>query len=494
LVRALRFYLEKARRHYLDLAQYERFRQQLDRLMTDGSNYKFTEPSIPNRGYIFCPEYTNSDPIRISDSGASTTTILFGATTMPDLAVGVERSPSPIEPKTPSAVVADKDSSSGPGSDNETMALEGSIKTIPQPLENSAAVQIADEKVAETKAALIRFGVDKSSNEPVEWSVSSSANPHLMIVGFPGMGKTEAVMNICQQLKAQSITPIVFSYHPDIDKRLSEKLADVQLLDHQQLGFNPMHLDTVTRTAHVDSAGMLRDVFSAMFPDLGDIQLESLRSAIRESYVRHGWGGDTESPTIPEFRDFYNILKREPKPEKNLLARLDELDDYQIFSNSGEVRSLLESKTPLVLQIHATQNELVQRAVAMLALYNVYKEMFRRGVQDRITHAVIFDEAHRASKMKLLPKLAAECRKFGISLILASQSAKDFDSALYSNVASYLLLRMTDQDANILSKNITTSDQAKRTSDRMKQLEKYHALFFREGFRHPAHVKLDPPN
>lgn len=493
LVRALRFYLEKARRHYLDSAQYERFRQQLDRVMTDGSNYKFTEPSIANRGYIFCPEYTSSDPIKISDNGASTTTILFGATTMPDLAVGVERSPSPIEPKTPPVVVADKNSSSVPGADSETVSVESSSRTTPQPFENSATVQMTDEKVGESEAALIRFGVDKSNNEPVAWSVSSSTNPHLMIVGFPGMGKTEAVMNICQQLKAQSITPIVFSYHPDIDERLSEKLADVQLLDHQQLGFNPMHLDVVSRTAHVDSAGMLRDVFAAMFPDLGDIQLERLRGAIRESYFRHGWGSDSESPTIPEFRDFYTLLKNEPKPEKNLLARLDELDDYEIFANSGSVRSLLESNSPLVLQIHATQNEMVQRAVAMLSLYNIYKEMFRRGVQDRITHAVIFDEAHRASKMKLLPKLAAECRKFGISLILASQSAKDFDTALFSNVASYLLLRMTDQDASILSKNITTSDQAKRTSDRMKQLEKYHALFFREGFRNPAHVKLDPP-
>lgn len=70
------------------------------------------------------------------------------------------------------------------------------------------------------------------------------------------------------------------------------------------------------------------------------------------------------------------------------------LDDYDIFANSGDVRSLLESDSPLVLQIHATQNEMVQRAIAMLSLYNIYKEMFRRGVQSRITHAVIFDEAH----------------------------------------------------------------------------------------------------
>lgn len=497
LVRALRFYLEKARRHYLDAAQYDRFRSQLDRLMTDGINYKLTEPTILNRGYIFCPEFTNSNPVEISESGAPTKTLLFGATTMPDLAVGVERSPGPTQHEVSPKVLIAAPASNYTASDTSTDVVPAKSKSKSEQTDekpdDGTPNATSNDDVAKSETAMIRFGVDKSNDEPVQWSVSSSANPHLMIVGFPGMGKTEAVMNICQQLMAQSITPIVFSYHPDIDERLSEKLADVQLLDHQQLGFNPMHLDDVTRTAHVDSAGMLRDVFAAMFPDLGDIQLERLRSAIRESYVRHGWGGDSQSPTIPDFRDFYNILKLDPKPEKNLLARLDELDDYEIFTNSGDVRSLLESNSPLVLQIHATQNELVQRSVAMLALYNVYKEMFRRGVQSRITHAVIFDEAHRASKMKLLPKLAAECRKFGISLILASQSAKDFDTALFSNVASYLLLRMTDQDANILSKNITTSDQARRTSDRMKQLEKYHALFFREGFRHPTHVTLDPP-
>ncbi|MHC2068133.1 ATP-binding protein [Bremerella sp. T1] len=498
LVRALRFYLEKARRHYLNEDQYDRIRQQLDRLMAEGTRYKFSEPAVPNRGYIFCPEYVNSDPVTISEPGSPTNIVLFGATTMPDLAIGIERTPTPAQvPAGSSSTSPTDDQGSPPPEPAFHQGLERElVAELPENLETQEVADGSDNASSNSAIvpALIRFGLDKTSEEPVQWSVSKSANPHLMIVGFPGMGKTEAVMNICQQLMAQSITPIVFSYHPDIDERLSEKLANVQLLDHHQLGFNPMHLDTVTRTAHVDSAGMLRDVFSAMFPDLGDIQLERLRSAIRESYVRNGWGGNAEFPTIPEFRDFYTILKSDPKPERNLLARLDELDDYQIFGNAGEVRSLLESEEPLVLQIHATQNELVQRAVAMLALYNVYKEMFRRGVQDRITHAVIFDEAHRASKLKLLPKLAAECRKFGISLILASQSAKDFDTALFSNVASYLLLRMTDQDANILSKNITTSDQAKRTADRMKQLEKYHALFFREGFRHPSHVRLDPPS
>jgi len=499
--RAMRFYLEKARRHYLSEEFYERLLVQIDRWMIDGVKYKLAEPNTPTRGYVFCPEYINSDPTTISHLAENTKIVLFGATTMPDLAVGVERAflqATEFEASvstTSSEPVSEVEISTSSSDPTDADGL-GPLNSRAELSENANRTNLGSGKPSEPapQSAAIRFGQSKPGDEPVNWNLSSSANPHLMIVGFPGMGKTEAVMNICQQLHSKNIVPIIFSYHADIDERLSTRLKQVRLLNHSQLGFNPMHIETVTPTAHVDSAGMLRDIFAAMFTDLGDIQLERLRTAIRNSYVRHGWGTSSDQvPTIPDFRDFYTQLKSEPKPEKNLLARLDELDDYHVFENSGDVRSLLETEIPMVLQIHATQNEMVQRATAMIGLFNIYKEMFRRGVQTRITHAVIFDEAHRASKMKLLPKLAAECRKFGISLILASQSAKDFDTALFSNVASYLLLRMTDQDAAVLAKNITTSDQSKRTCDRLKQLEKYNALFFREGHRQATHVLLDGP-
>ena len=175
---------------------------------------------------------------------------------------------------------------------------------------------------------------------------------------------------------AQSITPIVFSYHPDIDERLVERLGDVQFLDHQQLGFNPMHVEQQTPHAQIDNAGMLRDIFAAMFPDLGDVQLEKIRSAIRQTYTRFGWGEASETPReIPEFRAFFSLLEQDPKPDaatKNILARLNELNDYGVFETAGAVRSLLSSSTPSILRIHATQNDGVQRAVAMLALYNLY--------------------------------------------------------------------------------------------------------------------------
>ena len=119
-----------------------------------------------------------------------------------------------------------------------------------------------------------------------------------------------------------------------------------------------MHVDDPTPHGHIDNAGMLRDIFAAMFPDLGDVQLERIRSAIRESYNRLGWGTESDSPrTIPEFRAFYELLQQDAKGNQNVLVRLNELNDYGVFETSGAVRSLLASKTPSVLRIHATQND-----------------------------------------------------------------------------------------------------------------------------------------
>ena len=96
---------------------------------------------------------------------------------------------------------------------------------------------------------------------------------------------------------------------------------------------------------------------------------------------------------------------------------------------------------PITRPNHAWCN--LQKAFAALVLYSLYKDMFRRGIQPRITHAVVFDEAHRAAGLKLIPTMAKECRKYGISLVVASQEAKDFNVSLFFAIANYLVLRLT---------------------------------------------------
>ncbi len=116
--------------------------------------------------------------------------------------------------------------------------------------------------------------------------------------------------------------------------------------------------------------------------------------------------------------------------------------------------------------------------------------MFRRGIQENITHALIFDEAHRAAKLQLIPTMAKECRKYGISLVLASQEARDFHTSVFSAIANYLVLRLTELDAKALARNVATSDQERNVIDRVKQLDRFQALYCSEGIKKPVPLRL----
>jgi hypothetical protein len=173
-----------------------------------------------------------------------------------------------------------------------------------------------------------------------------------------------------------------------------------------------------------------------------------------------------------------------------LLARLEELDDYGFFRAGDTQESLWESEYPVILRVHSTQNDNLQKAFASLVFYGLYKDMFRRGIQNRITHALIFDEAHRAARLGLIPTMAKECRKYGISLVLASQEARDFNVSLYSAIANYLVLRLTEVDAKALARNVATSDQERTLIDRIKQMERFRAFYCSEGLKKPVQVAL----
>ena len=372
-------------------------------------------------------------------------------------------------------------------SENKSKIVKGQEIT----LERQAQLRKDQEEV------FITLGKAKTDQIPIEWKIFIKTNPHLMIVGLPGMGKTTSLINICSQMIRNRISPIIFSYHEDIDEKLIEKIgSEIQFVDYAGLGFNPLQVVSDNPIGYIDNISMLRDIFATIFPDLGDIQLGKLRESLKQSYIDKGWGNkdiDRKKLSLPHFRTFYDILKANPKPDKadkGLLSRLGELDDYGFFSNTQGMSSLFEANKPALIRIHKTQNEVLQNAFATFILHNLYQQMFIRGVQSSITHAVIFDEAHRAARLKLIPTMTKECRKYGISFVLASQEVRDFDQSLFNAVATYLILRLTANDAKVSAKLIAPSDQINRYADRIKHMPRYNALFFGEAMNRPTHIEL----
>jgi DNA phosphorothioation-dependent restriction protein DptH len=66
---------------------------------------------------------------------------------------------------------------------------------------------------AEELACEVELGRNVTDKAPVKWYISTKGNPHLMIVGLQGMGKTTCLVNVCRQLRhagiGQSYFPII---------------------------------------------------------------------------------------------------------------------------------------------------------------------------------------------------------------------------------------------------------------------------------------------
>jgi DNA phosphorothioation-dependent restriction protein DptH len=475
LGRVLRFYAEKARRHHLSEYVYARAIDELTSMLRSPSDYQ--PAGLSCGGYIFCPDFPANQPESQPWNGECMIR-LFGPDSLPDQTSAALRGLS--EP--PPMLKSEPETTAEPKPEVQAATDRGSGISVVD-----SAAQTKDKQEWEG----VHLG-ETPSGDNVFWKTAINTNPHLMIVGLPGMGKTHSVINICAQLQRQGICPIVFSYHDDIDESLAACVPNVITHDCLALGFNPMTISQPNAVAHVENAGQLRDIFHAVFPDLGELQREKLRESIKKGYEESGWvNGKTGD--IPNFRRFLEILRASSNPDKStqtLLMRLNELDDFNFFSSPSSSKSLLENNETQIIRIHSVANEAMQRASAGFTLYRIYQDMFNRGRASKLTHAIVFDEAHRAGKLKLLPTFAKECRKYGLALIVASQEAKDFDSGLYAATGSYLVLRVTDQDAKIMAKNAAASDQERVLANRLKTLPKYEALFFSESLRNPARVRL----
>jgi hypothetical protein len=133
------------------------------------------------------------------------------------------------------------------------------------------------------------------------------------------------------------------------------------------------------------------------------------------------------------------------------------------------------------------------RAARVIELAGGREQMLsraRRALDEKDFHWAA--EAHRAAGLKLIPTMAKECRKYGISLIVASQEAKGFNVSLFSAIANYLVLRLTEVDAKALVRNVASSQQERVLIDKIKQMDRFKALYFSEGKSRPSPISLLP--
>src|SRR6185437_1630976 len=195
-----------------------------------------------------------------------------------------------------------------------------------------------------------------------------------------------------------------------------------------------------------------------------------LRDAINQAFVAAGFvphNKETWQQTAPNFSVVWTILKQMEEEiggnVRNLNLRVQPLFETGVFLENTDPRgfeAVLEETHVLRLSNLATPELMV--AVSRFALQKLYADMLAKGPTTEMRVFAVVDEAHKLSYEETLTELIREARKYGVGILLASQSVKDFDRVVFDMVGTKIALQLEGDDAKVMAENLGLVDKRDR--------------------------------
>lgn len=280
-----------------------------------------------------------------------------------------------------------------------------------------------------------------STGADVVWSLSTQGSPHALIVGIPGQGKSVTTRRIIGEFARQGLPSLVFDFHGDM---AAAPPVGAQIMDAALgLPFNPFEPEVGPGKPINTVAWQIAEIIGFV-TQLGRIQQNHVYKALVQAYEAHGWVGTTHGSGVPSMQDFAEAVEAVEKGAqgKNARERLSPLTDFGLFADDGSGSfQTLTGAGGVVVDLSKLGLEEVQAFGAAFVLRRVYREMFAWGQSDVLRLGVVLDEAHRMAKDPTLPLLMKEGRKFGVSVVVSSQSVEDFHDDVLRNVGAKIIFR-----------------------------------------------------
>ena len=280
-----------------------------------------------------------------------------------------------------------------------------------------------------------------STGNAVMWNLSTQGSPHALIVGIPGQGKSVTTRRIIGEFARQGLPSLVFDFHGDMAAAppLGARVIDAAL----GLPFSPFEPEVGPGRPINTIAWQIAEIIGFV-TQLGRIQQNHVYKALVQAYAAYGWVGTTPGTGVPSMQDFADSIEAVEKGAqgKNARERLSPLTDFGLFADDGaDSFHSLTGAGGVVVDLSKLGLEEVQAFGAAFVLRRVYREMFAWGQSDQLRLGVVLDEAHRMAKDPTLPLLMKEGRKFGVSVVVASQSVEDFHDDILRNVGAKIIFR-----------------------------------------------------
>ena len=300
----------------------------------------------------------------------------------------------------------------------------------------------------------IYLGINTLTNQKIYWEPNKEYNPHMFLVGGSGSGKTETIKSIIFELKKQNMNSLIIDFHDDF-KQFSDNLIN---LEESNVGLHP--LEILPNEKPKDVAYKISQILKNIFK-LGEIQHANVRKAIMDFYILSGIKNLNEKiDKIIKLIDFIKLkdcilnLNATSNELNKLLSKLSIVFDTELFNNSFNSVSFknMISKTT-VLSLNEYPTDEIKALIAEIILRKLINYLYISGKSDKTNLFCIIDEAHRLTyDGSPIDQMLRESRKYGLGMILATQTSTDFTDIIIANTSTKLAFKSNlDKDASKLA-------------------------------------------
>ncbi|MET1128993.1 MAG: ATP-binding protein [Thermoproteota archaeon] len=286
-------------------------------------------------------------------------------------------------------------------------------------------------------------------------------NPHLVIMGSPGAGKSFlTALVVSSLLRSEAFAEVrregfvlVLDPHGEYGYLLKQMGIDFLRVVPQQFTVNPLALDERgPRHKATELAEIVRQLFN-----LGNLQVKVLQDAIVLAYEQKGiieTDPSTWSREAPTLNDVVAVLSSMER--RNPRASLVKMYVQNLLSSVFVGKPELTFDDFLGRVVIVDMSSIAMREMQALYVESLLSMLFSwikaQGLASSVRIVLVVDEAHifarRGTRRKpMVATLAAEGRKYGVSLILATQSVDELHETVTANVGSKFALRHDDPKA-----------------------------------------------
>ncbi|HCZ9576332.1 TPA: DNA phosphorothioation-dependent restriction protein DptH [Vibrio cholerae] len=291
---------------------------------------------------------------------------------------------------------------------------------------------VAESPMAYSHECRVEIGQDTLTGEKVFWEYGHKdlANRHLIIFGSSGQGKTYCIQGLLMSLADAQIRSLVIDYtngflpnhlETEFIERVNPKS---NILCNEPFGMSPFRAQKqdfggifIEEKPHM-VAGRVASVFNKVYSTIGERQIAVLNEVIESGVQRYG--------SAYSLQNMLDDLNEEETAGPALASKLAPLVKSNLFSSNSDKSwsEVFESQEngSTIMQLASLNHDISMLCTEFL-LWDLYSYACSYGSKEKPL-PIVLDEVQNLDHRLESPlgKMLTEGRKFGVSLILATQT------------------------------------------------------------------------